>query len=69
MPEGEKFGGGGAVVMSGDNLPTPGWNRAPLSPTAPPGSGILLVSIYLFEPKRSCAVHKSAFKKNPHEFC
>ena len=28
MQEGEKIGeGGGAVVIGGDNLPSPGWNR------------------------------------------
>ena len=28
MPEGEKIEGGGrAVVIGGDNMPFPGWNR------------------------------------------
>ena len=27
MPEGEKLWGGGAVVIGGDNLPSPGRNR------------------------------------------
>ena len=67
MPEGEKHWGG-AVVICGDNLPSLvqiGLTDLPNigGPVAPlaPGSGITLVSIYPFEPERSCAVHKSAF--------